>query len=156
MGIRQEILKKYGDRIAADLKKSIPKVTGKTAASIHAEATDSKLDVLGAGYMFALEYGRGPSKGGGKSTPTLFEAIYQWVQDRAIIPKDPKMSQKTLAYFISKKIHTEGSLLHREQKQSMAIQGVIDRIDMQGLTRELAAVSVKEYSSEVIRELKQL
>ena len=51
----QSILTTYGQIGVELLKQSIPKATGKTAASIHFEVTPNRLQIFGRAFFKALE-----------------------------------------------------------------------------------------------------
>lgn len=155
MSIQQELLQKYGDALSEGLKKSIPKATGKTASKIFAQAEETAVDVNGPEHIFALEYGRGPTKSSSKSDPTLFEAIKEWALAKSIINDESKESLSIVGA-ITRKIHNEGTLLYREGGNSGVITNVINQVSMQSLLTELSILKLEEYSSEVIRELKTL
>ena len=155
MAIQQELLQKFGDGIVAKLQASIPKATGKTAKKIHAVATQTTLDVFGPSYIFALEYGRGPTNNTSPSVPTLFEAIKEWAFAKGIITDNSKQSN-SIVYAITKKIHESGTKLYRSGTPSGVLTNVINQINYNSLLKDLSILLVEEYSSEVIRELKQL
>lgn len=55
-----ELLSKYGDIGIQMLQGLIPKVTGKTAASLHKDVTKDRLIIWGRPFFRALETGRSP------------------------------------------------------------------------------------------------
>lgn len=107
-----QILQTFADKLVTQLQAATPKVTGKTAQAITATVSEEgTLQVEGPEYIQALITGRGPSKGKGGS---LYSGILQWVKAKGLIPKEQKMTQESLAYVITRKIHQEGSLLYRK------------------------------------------
>lgn len=114
----QQILQSFADKMVAQLKAATPRVTGKTADVIHATVTESGIQLIGPAHLRALVDGRGPSKSQGGS---LYSGILEWVKAKGIVPKEPKMTQESLAYVISRKIHQEGSLLYRKGGDSNSL-----------------------------------
>jgi len=69
--------------------------------------------MIGYNYIMTLEHGRGPTKEGATAgNPTLQESILEWIKSRGIQPTD--ITQESLAYLISRKIHQEGTQVYRE------------------------------------------
>lgn len=155
VGIQQKLLQGLGDDIVKKLQASIPHATGKTAKKIHAVSFPYAVEVLGPHYVFALEYGRGPTRSTKKSNPTLFEAIKEWAFAKGIITDNSRESN-SIVYAITKKINEQGTNLYRLGTPSGVITRVLDQINMNSLLKELTILYVEDYSSEVIRELKQL
>lgn len=155
MNVQQQLLQNLGDEIAKKLAANIPSATGRTAKKIHAVSEPFAVEVLGPSYIFALEYGRGPTKNTTPSNPTLFEAIKEWAMARGIISGESK-SELGIVWGITKKIHNEGTKLFRSGVPSGVLTSVIDQINMNSLLKDLTALQINEYSSEVIRELKKL
>jgi len=162
MGVQQQLLQKLGDSLVLKFQQSIEqtKATGRTAASIHAVSGDNFVEVWGARSLGALEYGRKPTSTTTKGNPTLFEAIKEWAMAKGIVSGDKK--SMGIVYAITQKIHREGTLLYHgtdfygNTKPSKRISGVIEQLNLDTLLREVTALKVNEYSSDVIRELKQL
>lgn len=160
MSVQQKLLLKLGNKLVKQFQSSVPKVTGKTASSIFAVATPTSVDVRGAEYIFALEYGRRPtSPNAQKGNPTLFEAIKQWCLAKGIISD---VSKKSLGIVgaITHKIHKEGTSLFRQIQKGGQPSGVLtsvtDNLNLDDLVKEVTALHVAEYNSEIIRQLKSL
>lgn len=123
-----EILRQFGERIVNQLKLDIgnKKITkfgavnasGKLKESIRYEVSSGTLRVYALGYSYFLEFGRKP----GKRPPTA--AIAQWIEDKGIVP-DGKISKKSLAFLIAKKIGEKGSLIY-QQGGSDLLSGIIN------------------------------
>lgn len=62
----KEIIKQFGDRLVDDIKKALPKVSGKTAASVKIDYTDDGFTITGNASIGALVNGRKPTKSGAK------------------------------------------------------------------------------------------
>jgi len=99
--------------------------SGRTAASVRYEVTRTGLFLYGIGYIFALETGRGPSKQAGSGGETLLMRIRKWIDEKPITPTD--ISKDSLAYLITRKIHQEGTLLHKMGGKSGILSNVINK-----------------------------
>lgn len=167
MGIQQQLLQKLGDSLVLKFQQSIEqtKATGETMNSIHAVSDAFSVTVYGAKHLGALEYGRKPSEQdqGGK----LYPAILRWVQAKGITDSDgiksskytqEERTAKRITYFI----HKKGTALfyktdyYGHVKPSQVISGVLEQLNLNSLLKDLTALQIADYSSEVIRELKQL
>ena len=74
-------------------------------------------------YIMTLETGRGPTRpNAATGNPTVQESILTWIKQRGITPTG--ITQETLAYLISRKIHQEGTLLFRQGGNSGIISEV--------------------------------
>jgi hypothetical protein len=165
MGIQQALLQKLGETLVVKFRASIEpvKASGRTAASIHAVATDTTLEVLAHRSIGTLEYGRAPtSSGAPKGNPSLFEAIKEWALIRGIISNINDRKEMGIVYAITKKIHNEGTLLYKgtdhygRTKPTMLLQGVVNELNYDVLLREIVAYNVTVYESAIIKELTAL
>ena len=111
--------------------------SGKTAASLQREWQGDTLVISGAGHVFALEFGRGPSGSGSASTPTLRERIRVWIDDKGINPTD--ISKDSLAFLIARSIHRKGTLLYQSRQQSGTLSEAINEQRMTELSKSLLA-----------------
>ena len=155
MGVQQDLLQKLGETLVMKFRASIEpvKASGRTAASIHAVATDTTLEVLAHRSIGSLEYGRKPtSSGATKGNPTLYEQILDWMQYRSVFAGLKGNERKSVAYAITKKIHEKGW----ESRLNKPLQGVADSLNYDVLLREVIAYQVTVYESAIIKELKAL
>lgn len=96
-------------------------------------------------YIMTLEHGRGPTKRGAKKgNPTLRESILAWIKQRNIQPEG--ISQKSLAYLISRKIHREGTELYRKGGNS----GIISEVQSERWIKEHFIDPAREAVRDVI------
>ena len=98
------------DDLKKEYEQSGRKVTGNFAKGLEAIYEPNKATIRGYTYLA----GRGPTQNGHRAgTPYLIDAIEQWIKDKGITAKaqgDKKpISQRSLAYAISKKIHEKGT-----------------------------------------------
>jgi hypothetical protein len=106
----KDVIKKFGDDLVKDIKKAIPSATGKTRDSVYIEFTKSGFIVRGGAQVDAIINGRKPtSKGAKKGSPTVQQAVLEWIKAKSIRPKESTMSQISLSWAISKSIHKKGT-----------------------------------------------
>ena len=107
----KEIIKQFGDKLVDDVKKALPKASGKTAASVKIDYTDDGFTITGNASIGALVNGRKPTKSGAKKgSPTLQQSILEWVQALSIQPREEGMTQLQLSWAISNSIHRKGTI----------------------------------------------
>jgi len=107
----KEIIKQFGEQLVNDIKKALPKATGKTVASVKIDYTDDGFTITGNASIGALVNGRKPTKSGAKKgSPTLQESILEWVQALSIQPREESMTQLQLSWAISNSIHRKGTI----------------------------------------------
>lgn len=132
-GLTQAILKNFAEEVIAEIRSRIPNVTGESSASLGYRIDAEGLTIFSTKkYFTVLETGRKP----GKRPP--IDVIEKWVKDKPIIPKN-KISTRSLAFLIARKIGDEGSLLHREGANSGVIsksineqrikEGLVDKLN---------------------------
>lgn len=81
------------------------KASGKTIRAFEVDVDDRSGALYGRAFIGTLETGRKAGR-----VPKNFRAIIeQWVKDKSITIDNPK----SFAYFVAKKIATEGTKLHR-------------------------------------------
>ncbi len=103
------IIKKAGERLLADMKAVTPKVSGKTAESLELKLTAKGFEILGGKQIGALINGRKPtSKNAKKGDPTLQQQILEWIKAASITPRESGMTQEALSWAISQSIHKKG------------------------------------------------
>lgn len=104
--------------------------SGRTAASLSYEIDDKSARIYGAGHIFALEFGRGPTTGGGSGTGSLKDRIRVWIDEKGITPNPGPngrpVSKDSLAFLIARKIHNEGTILHKQGGNSGILTDVIN------------------------------
>lgn len=102
--------------------------SGKTAASLHYEIDEKEIRLYGAGHIFALEYGRRPTSGGGTGT-SLRDRIRVWIDEKGINPtpgaNGRTPSKDSLAFLIARKIHREGTELFKQGGNSGILSEVL-------------------------------
>lgn len=108
--------------------------TGETGRSLRVQMNADGGTLFGRAFFSTLEVGRGPTRDFTPHTPTLLQRILTWVQAKGIYPDDPKQTQTSLAYAITKRIHKSGTMLFRKKERqdiySSAVQRAIKGINV--------------------------
>lgn len=109
----KEIIKQFGEQLVNDIKKALPKASGKTSASVVIDYQEDGFTISGNASIGSLINGRKPtSSGAKKGSPTLQESILEWVQTMSIQPKEDSMTQLQLSWAITQSIHKKGTKGH--------------------------------------------
>lgn len=146
----EELIKRLFEEFQKGVVSNLPKVTGKTAASVRTETGVRYGRLFGAKYIDVLETGRPPTRNGKAGQPTLREIILQWIKDKGIKPEG--ISQKSLAFLIARKIHREGTKLYRSGGQSGVFSTVITEQRLRTFEKELAGINAQAYASKLLRQ----
>jgi hypothetical protein len=149
------ILKEFLDKLKADIQSSLDasgvNASGNLRDSLRVEVGAISGKLVGARYAGAIEVGRKPTVAGGNGT--LREQIRRWIDDKGINPID--ITKDSLAYVIARKIHKEGTMLHRgidhygRSKPSMVINGVIEDGRLENLSRAVAASILSQITNNL-------
>tara|TARA_R110000772_G_scaffold112048_5_gene216237 strand:- start:20 stop:484 length:465 start_codon:yes stop_codon:yes gene_type:complete len=152
MGVQQELLQKLGESLVLKFRANIEQVktSGRTAASIHAVATDDTLEVRADKHIWALEDGRKPTASGATlGDPSLFEAIKEWAQLKGIVTNINDSEQLGIVYAITRKIHNEGW----KSRLNKPLSSVIDSINLDLLMRDVVAYQTTIYEQSILRAI---
>jgi hypothetical protein len=124
--------------------------TGQTAASIGYEWDGRTLQIFTTrgSALRSLEVGRPPTTGPGDGV--VRRKILEWIQQRGI--SSPDISQESLAYLISRKIHNEGTIIWRKfGKQGLKTGVITDYINnpaIDDVAEKLATFVLRELSNK--------
>jgi hypothetical protein len=128
--------------------------SGKTARRIYSVVDQAGGILYGPDYIGALEDGRGPTKSGaGKGSPTLREAIEEWLQ-YAGIPTPQGKTRRDLAYAIAASIHAKGTRLFRQGGKSGVLSETITERSFDQLINDLTDIHMVTVSTEVVNKFK--
>jgi hypothetical protein len=108
-------------QIAADIiqdqeDKNI-RASGASAQSIDVSMNDTGGDLVGASYIYFQIYGRRP----GKYPPLT--TIQEWIKVKGISLE--KISIKSLAYLIARKIATAGTRIFQKMSEGLAVDNIL-------------------------------
>ena len=145
-----EVIKEEIDAILSDIidvyEKSGRKASGQFAEGLEAIYSPYKATIKGYVYLA----GRGKTKKKGKSgEPTLQQQILKWLKIKGIKAIEKKISQKSLAFLIARKIHEEGTKrsewlkIYEEVITPERIVSVIERINQLNVNRIITQINAQ-------------
>lgn len=123
--------------------------SGRTAEALRYELSDEAGTFYGPGYIETLEFGRGPTTGGGGGGTSLRERIRQWIDDKGIEPEG--ISKDSLAFLIARKIHAEGTVLYRSGTPSGTFSEIITPERVEDLKKRLSSALIRKVSSAFLQ-----
>ena len=100
-------------------------------------------------YVGALVFGRKPTSGRGDGEKSLYSMIFDWIKVKGITPDDPKMSDNTLAYLISRKIHKQGIKVPNAYNDGKLIDNTFTVESVQDLKSELIKIGQKVVTNDL-------
>ncbi len=108
--------------------------------------------MLGMDYTYYLEKGRGPTKGGGgRKGPSLYFMIRKWIDDKGIVADG--ISRNSLAYLITRKIHTQGIKVPNQFNKGGLVNNVITRQRINELAKDLSLIYIEDIKSSILKDL---
>lgn len=126
--------------------------SGKTANSLSKEWQGDTLVISGIGHIFALEFGRKPTSGGGSGGETLRERIRTWIDDKGIGAAMNDKQKNSLSWAISTNIHRKGTLLYQSGKQSGSLSEAVNEEKIINLSKELLDLFAVEATSLLLKQ----
>jgi hypothetical protein len=112
-----------------------------------------KASVLANKYAYWLENGRKPTAP--EKRGRLYGIIKQWIEDKGIQPDDPKMSKKTLAWLIARKIDFEGIKVPNQYNSGGLVSDVITEKHILNLSDSIKGVISLNFKSSIIEKFKK-
>ena len=101
-------------------------------------------------YVGSLVFGRKPtSGGGGGGGKSLYSMILDWIKVKGITPDNPKMTDNTLAYLISRKIHKQGIKVPNQFNDGKLIDNTFTAESVQDLKSELIKIGQKVVTNDL-------
>ena len=100
-------------------------------------------------YVGSLVFGRKPTSGGGGGVKSLYSMILDWIKVKGITPDNPKMTNNTLAYLISRKIHKEGIKVPNKFNDGKLIDNTFTAESVQDLKSELIKIGQKVVTNDL-------
>jgi hypothetical protein len=153
-----DILRSFATETINDIRLSMDAsgvtASGKFNRSLQAEIKPDELVITGARYAGAIELGRKPTSSGGPGE--LRKLIRSWIDDKGITPTGD-ISKDSLAYLITRKIHEQGTLLHRgtdfygRSKPSRVISGVLEDGRVEKLAKSVVLDVISQFKSELFK-----
>lgn len=126
------------------------KVTGNFEEGLDAVYEPNKATIRGFTYLA----GRGATKNTTAGNPTVFEAIKKWIKDKGIVAREGEnISENSLAYLITRKIHREGT----DRSEWLKIyEQVITPERINSIIQKVSVLNVNRIITEITAELEVL
>lgn len=149
------IIERFLNRLSEKLKANIPSATGRTAKSlevaIQSRQAGSSGQLLGAPWIGALEYGRGPRRS--DEDTAMWLNILAWMRARGIAGgADESAKARSITYMIN----LRGTKQYQLGKPSGIISDVINDKELRSLTRELGRFYTPMFTTEVLKGFKTI
>lgn len=96
--------------------------SGESADSLRIETTDTSGTLYGAKYFYQQKFGRKP----GKFPPV--DDILDWIRAKKITPKDPKTSERQLAFIFARKIARSGTDIHQGKREGLKVEDQVEEL----------------------------
>lgn len=109
--------------------------SGKSADSLRVEASDKAGALYGAKYFYQQKFGRKP----GKFPP--IDDILDWIRAKGITPREPKTTQRQLAYLFARKIAQSGTDVYQKKRDGLEVEQEVE-------------ILAKQFSEKLNGELK--
>jgi len=101
-------------------------------------------------YVGSLVFGRKPtSGGGGGGGKSLYSMILDWIKVKGITPDNHKMTDNTLAYLISRKIHKQGIKVPNRFNDGKLIDNTFTSESIDDLKSELIKIGQKVVTNDL-------
>lgn len=156
MATDQEIAEQFLNNIRADIiTKHISlgqKASGETISRLRTVATSLGGILFGPQHIFALDRGRGPTRGGGGGGgQTLQQRIFDWLQfgKYGLTFSDTK-ERTSLSWAISKKIHKKGTQLFGTGGSGL-LADIVTSQRLDALTGAFADNKATQFKTEVLK-----
>jgi len=148
----REILNQYFEAVIKDLRGDQSAkgmvASGKSAESLTytTDSTGGKLS--GSNYFYWQIVGRRP----GTFMPP--DDMLQWIKDKGITPREPKMKLETLSYIFNLKLKEKGTDIFMGKKKGLEFQEAIGGANMEKLTSQIGKAKIKEITTFLVTGLK--
>ncbi|KAA3438485.1 hypothetical protein [Rufibacter hautae] len=96
--------------------------------------------ICGGEWVFTYDYGRGLTVNDGEGAVRRNALAFireEGIKPKGLLADGSPMDQETLAFFLSRKIHQQGTLLYRTQTQSGVLSDVINEGTVQEMEQML-------------------
>ena len=138
------------DAMRQEYNSSGRKASGYFGEHIEVEMYDEGGRINTPLYVGSLVFGRKPtSGGGGGGGKSLYSMILDWIKVKGITPDNPKMTDNTLAYLISRKIHKQGIKVPNQFNDGKLIDNTFTAESVQDLKNELIKIGQKVVTNDL-------
>jgi len=135
-GVRQAYI---DDQKAKGIRSS-----GKSASSLKIRVDANSGTLTGARYFYQQKFGRKP----GRFPP--IDDILDWIREKRITPRDPKTTERQLAFLFARKIAQSGTDIFEGKRPALNVEDKIKE-----LVKEFAKNIATEFKDKMITTLKQ-
>jgi len=135
-GVRQAYI---DDQKAKGIRSS-----GKSAQSLKIRVDANSGTLTGARYFYQQKFGRKP----GRFPP--IDDILDWIREKRITPRDPKTTERQLAFLFARKIAQSGTDIFEGKRPALNVEDKIKE-----LVKEFAKNIATEFKDKMITTLKQ-
>lgn len=146
----EELLREFGKDSVKQIRENIQRAgknaTGKTSRMIGYESNKTKVTVFGPAWVFTLETGRGPYKGGPPAN--LKGKIAEWMRAKGVNPRGKQtieQAAKGIAWFINK----HGTELYRQGGRKDILTPVQDSSRIDTLFDKIAKATQEKTLKEI-------
>ena len=136
------------DAMRQEYNSSGRKASGYFGEHIDVEMYDEGGRIKTPLYVGALVFGRKKTSGGGGGR-SLYSMILDWIKVKGITPDDPKMTDNTLAYLITRKIHKQGIKVPNAYNDGKLIDNTFTAESVQDLKSELIKIGQKVVTNDL-------
>ena len=147
MGISQSIgvlLNDIREAIIQDQKEKGIRSSGKSAESLQISVDGNTGTLSGAKYFIQQTLGRKP----GKFPP--IDDILDWIRAKKITPRDPKTTQRQLAFLFARKIAQSGTNIFQGKSPGLDMDEIIAK-----LVKEWSEQFGKDFKADVTQTIKK-
>lgn len=137
------------DAMRQEYNSSGRKASGYFGEHIDVEMYDEGGRIKTPLYVGALVFGRNKTRNRGGGERSLYSMIMDWIKVKGITPDDPKMTDNTLAYLITRKIHKEGIKVPNAYNDGKLIDNTFTAESVQDLKSELIKIGQKVVTNDL-------
>lgn len=132
------------------------KASGETIQALRVEPTEKGGILFGPEHLFALETGRGPTKGGGAGGgQSLQSRIFDWLQFKKYgINYENTQERKSISFAIAKTIHEKGTKLFRDRANSGLLTDIITANRLAAMTGAFGRNKATGITSDILPAFK--
>ena len=136
------------DAMRQEYNSSGRKASGYFGEHIDVEMYDEGGRIKTPLYVGVLVFGRKPTSGGG-GVKSLYSRILDWIKVKGITPDDHKMTDNTLTFLITRKIHKQGIKVPNQYNDGKLIDNTFTTESVQDLKSELIKIGQKVVTNDL-------
>ena len=137
------------DAMRQEYNSSGRKASGYFGEHIDVEMYDEGGRIKTPLYVGALVFGRKKTRNRGGGERSLYSMILDWVKVKGVTPDNPKMTDNTLAYLITRKIHKQGIKVPNAFNDGKLIDNTFTAESVKDLKSELIKIGKKVITNDL-------